>query len=82
MSSMNDTSPEKSAWGYKGLLVAIIIAATFMGFLYLAVSKDPDYMPSQEMKRQQAAEQQRLIEEAKARGETPPEPTPSGHGHR
>lgn len=59
MSSLNDTTPEKSAWGYKGLIVAFLIASTFIGFFYLAVTSEPDYMPSQQKARQQEALQQK-----------------------
>ncbi|WP_445116653.1 hypothetical protein [Acinetobacter sp. WZC-1] len=45
---MNDmTSPEKSPWGWKALIIAFILSAFFLGFFYLAVSNEPDYMPSQ-----------------------------------
>ncbi|MDO4222709.1 MAG: DUF4199 domain-containing protein [Acinetobacter sp.] len=73
MSSMNDTRPEKSAWGYKGLIAAAVIAGTFLGFFFLAVTSEPDYMPSQQLKRQQEAEIQRKAEEAKTPAAAPAE---------
>ena len=46
----NEISPEKSAWGWKALIIAFILSAFFLGFFYLAVSNEPDYMPSQQHK--------------------------------
>ena len=46
----NEISPEKSAWGWKALIIAFILSAFFLGFFYLAVSNEPDYMPSQQNK--------------------------------
>ena len=43
----NNTSPEKSPWGWKALIIAFILSAFFLGFFYLAVTNEPDYMPSQ-----------------------------------
>lgn len=58
MSSLNDVTPEKSAWGYKGLIVALLIATTFLGFFFLAVSSEPEYMPSQQKARQAELQKQ------------------------
>ena len=49
----DNTSPEKSPWGWKALIIACILGAFFMGFFYLAVSNEPDYMPSQQQKNTQ-----------------------------
>lgn len=68
MSSLNDSTPEKSAWGYKGLIVALLIAGTFLGFFFLAVSSEPDYMPSQQKARQAEAQKQQQANSAN----TPP----------
>jgi ABC-type nickel/cobalt efflux system permease component RcnA len=46
----NETSPEKSPWGWKALIIAFILSAFFLGFFYLAVTNEPDYMPSQQNK--------------------------------
>lgn len=46
----NEISPEKSAWGWKALIIAFILSAFFLGFFYLAVTNEPDYMPSQQSK--------------------------------
>ena len=43
---------EKKGW--KGLLVAVILSVFFLGFFYLAVSNEPDYMPSQKNKQHDA----------------------------
>lgn len=47
------SSPEKSPWGWKALIIAFILSAFFLGFFYLAVSNEPDYMPSQQQKNTQ-----------------------------
>jgi hypothetical protein len=44
----NESSPEKSPWGWKALVIAFILSAFFLGFFYLAVTNEPDYMPSQQ----------------------------------
>ena len=50
-STMTDSSsPEKSFWGWKGVIIACILGALFMGFFWLAMSNEPDYMPSQQKK--------------------------------
>ena len=46
------SSPEKSPWGWKAVIIACILGAFFMGFFYLA-SNEPDYMPSQQQKNTQ-----------------------------
>lgn len=46
-------SPEKSGWGWKLLIVAIILGVIFMLFFYLAVTNDPEYMPSHQQKHTQ-----------------------------
>ncbi len=51
----DNTSPEKSPWGWKALIIAFILSAFFLGFFYLAVNNEPDYMPSQ--KRAEAEKQ-------------------------
>lgn len=44
---MNDmTTPEKSPWGWKALIIAIILSFFFMLFFYLAMTNEADYMPS------------------------------------
>ena len=45
------SSPEKSPWGWKALIIAFILSAFFLGFFYLAVTNEPDYMPSQQNKK-------------------------------
>ncbi|OTG89868.1 hypothetical protein [Acinetobacter sp. ANC 3832] len=60
---MNDmSSPEKSPWGWKALIIAVILSCFFLGFFYLAVSNEPDYMPSQ--KRQAGAMQHDMKSDA------------------
>lgn len=47
---VDHSSPEHSPWGWKALIVAVILGCFFMGFFYLAVTNEPDYMPSQQQK--------------------------------
>ena len=47
-------TPEKSPWGWKALFIFCILGGIFMFIFWLAVTNEPDYMPSQ--KRKQAAE--------------------------
>lgn len=44
----DNTSPEKSPWGWKALIIAFILSGIFLGIFYLALTNDPDYMPSQQ----------------------------------
>ena len=44
------SSPEKSPWGWKALIIAIILSIIFMIIFYAAISNEPDYMPSQKNK--------------------------------
>lgn len=50
---VDHSSPEHSPWGWKALIVAVILGCFFMGFFYLAVTNEPDYMPSQQQKNTQ-----------------------------
>lgn len=42
------TSSEKKGW--KAILIATILSCFFLGFFYLAMTNEPDYMPSQKNK--------------------------------
>ena len=44
------STPEKSPWGWKALIIFCILGGLFMLFFWLAVSNEPDYMPSQQNK--------------------------------
>ncbi len=44
--STEKLNPEQSAWGWKMLLAACIFSVIFMSFFYLAITSDPEYMPS------------------------------------
>ncbi|OTG75164.1 hypothetical protein B9T26_06225 [Acinetobacter sp. ANC 4169] len=46
----DQSSPEKSPWGWRALIIFCILGALFMGLFWLAVSNEPDYMPSQQKK--------------------------------
>ncbi|MFM6904585.1 MAG: hypothetical protein ACKOXD_09055 [Acinetobacter sp.] len=37
--------PETSPWGWKALIITIILSMVFMGIFYLAMNNEPDYMP-------------------------------------
>ncbi|WP_010116787.1 hypothetical protein [Acinetobacter sp. P8-3-8] len=56
--SSNKLSPEKSFWGWKLLIIAIILGFLFMVIFYLAITNEPDYMPSQKNKQMQHTEAQ------------------------
>ena len=47
-------SPEKSIWGWKLLIIAIILAFLFMVVFYLALNNEPDYMPMHKQKQMQS----------------------------
>ncbi len=47
-------SPEKNIWGWKGAIIATVLSAFFLGIFYLAMTNEPDYMPS---KQQQPTQQ-------------------------
>jgi hypothetical protein len=49
---MHDIPPEKTFWGWKALIVAIVLSILFLGIFYVAMENDPDYMPSQQNKEQ------------------------------
>lgn len=44
----NDTSPEKSPWGWKALIIATILSVIFLVIFYLAMQNEPDYMPGKQ----------------------------------
>ena len=46
----NNSSPKKSPLGWKAVAFACVLGIVFLGFFYLAVSNEPDYMPSQKHK--------------------------------
>ncbi|RKG30537.1 hypothetical protein [Acinetobacter tianfuensis] len=48
----DQSSPEKSPWGWKALILFSVLSLLFMGFFWLAVTNEPDYMPSQQKKDQ------------------------------
>lgn len=47
---MSDTSSSKKKplWRSPLVYVAVILSCFFLGFFYLAITNEPDYMPSQE----------------------------------
>jgi hypothetical protein len=54
----NNSSPEKSPGGWKALIIFCILGAVFMGIFYLAISNEPDYMPSQKRNQTHTTHQQ------------------------
>ena len=54
----NNSSPEKSPWGWKAVIIVCILGALFMGIFYLAISNEPDYMPSQKKKQMMESHEQ------------------------
>ena len=52
-------NPTTSPWGWKAVVITVVLCSIFVGVLYLAVSNEPDYMPSQKRNvAQQNMEQQ------------------------
>ena len=78
---MSDQSTPSSKAGWKALAVAFILGFIFLGFFYLAVSNEPDYMPSQQHKQnaQQHAFKQAptMSEEAMQRAQATDSETPA-----
>ena len=78
-------TPETSAWGWKALIIAFVLSMLFMGFFYLAVNNEPDYMPSQKRKAAQenvapaTAEQHQMSAEEHAAMPVSSEATNQGH---
>ena len=52
---MSDTSSSKKKplWRSPVVYIAIILSCLFLGFFYLAITNEPDYMPSQDAKSMQ-----------------------------
>lgn len=44
----DNTSPEKSPWGWKALIIATILSIIFLVVFYLAMQNEPDYMPGKQ----------------------------------
>ena len=44
----DNTSPEKSPWGWKALIIATILSIIFLVVFYLAMQHEPDYMPGKQ----------------------------------
>ncbi|MDQ8936200.1 hypothetical protein [Acinetobacter rudis] len=62
-------SPEKSPWGWKALIIATVLSILFLGIFYLAMSNEPDYMPSKQHTTQQHAFKQQPTMSAEAMAE-------------
>ncbi|CAB1209922.1 hypothetical protein [Acinetobacter bouvetii] len=56
MSQDSNPSPSSKA-GWKAVVLAIFIGLVFLGFFYMAVTNEPDYMPSQKHKQSHSAHQ-------------------------
>ena len=52
-------SSESSVLGWKFVLIVGVLSAIFLGFFYLAMSNEPDYMPGAQRKAQQHEMQQK-----------------------
>ena len=62
-------SPEKNPWGWKAIVIATILSVLFLGIFYLAMSNEPDYMPSKKHEMQQHAFKQQPAMSAEAMAE-------------
>lgn len=57
---MSDKNSSESAiLGWKFVLIVGVLSAIFLGFFYLAMSNEPDYMPGAQRKAQQHEIQQK-----------------------
>ncbi|EHU1360177.1 hypothetical protein A1009_RS16245, partial [Acinetobacter baumannii] len=57
---MSDKNSSESAiLGWKFVLIVGVLSAIFLGFFYLAMSNEPDYMPGAQRKAQQHEMQQK-----------------------
>lgn len=50
----DNTSPEKSPWGWKALIIATILSIIFLVVFYLAMKHEPDYMPGKQREAREA----------------------------
>ncbi|MCJ8161628.1 hypothetical protein [Acinetobacter zhairhuonensis] len=50
----DNTSPEKSPWGWKALIIATILSIIFLVVFYLAMKNEPDYMPGKQREAREA----------------------------
>ncbi len=58
---MSDKNSSESAiLGWKFVLIVGVLSAIFLGFFYLAMSNEPDYMPGAQRKAQQHEMQQKV----------------------
>ena len=55
----DNNSSESTALGWKFVLIVGVLSAIFLGFFYLAMSNEPDYMPGAQRKAQQEQMQQK-----------------------
>ena len=62
-SRQNDSN--ETVLGWKFVLIVGVLSAIFLGFFYLAMSSEPDYMP----RAQHKAQQQKMQENAKQKME-------------
>lgn len=51
------SSNKKPLWRSPVVYIAVILSCLFLGFFYLAVTNEPDYMPSQKQKQGHSAHQ-------------------------
>lgn len=62
-------SPEKSFWGWKLLGIAIVLSCIFLGIFYLAMTNEPDYMPSQQNKATQQHDMSKMDHDSMSNAE-------------
>jgi hypothetical protein len=53
------SSSDSTILGWKFVLIVGVLSAIFLGFFYLAMSNEPDYMPGAQRKAQQHEMQQK-----------------------
>ncbi|MCU7698577.1 hypothetical protein OD757_15325 [Acinetobacter sp. AYS6] len=82
---MSDKNSSESAiLGWKFVLIVGVLSAIFLGFFYLAMSNEPDYMPGAQRKAQQEQMQQKAgnsTEQPAQHSDNMPEMDMSEHQH-
>lgn len=76
-------SSESAVLGWKFVLIVGVLSAIFLGFFYLAMSNEPDYMPGAQRKAQQEQMQQKAEQstEQHAQHDDMPEMDMQEHKH-
>ena len=77
----DQNTPEKSPWGWKALIIAAILSAIFLLIFYVAISNEPDYMPSQQNKTAPTAAEQHHMTDVEHAAMSEQEHDATAHHH-